>query len=167
MGRLENWFFYSLFIRLVALVMTILDNYETADAAFRTGRVLTESNETLLAHLHGLSNQNNINTGTQHRDIIRGLTINNILLQRHVESLQGHITALDGKNSRLQWSVVALTIASLIAAVVQTTVAIRAELRAEPMTQSNATLQQQLPSPSIAPSQQATPISGQPTKNAP
>ena len=43
--------------------MTILDNYETADAAFRTGRVLTENNETLLAHLHGLSNQNKSNWG--------------------------------------------------------------------------------------------------------
>ena len=100
--------------------MGILDNYETADTAFKTGSVLTENNETLLQHLHGLSNQNNINAGTQHRDIIRGLTINNILLQRHIDSLQQHITALDAKNSKLQWWVVVLAVAALIGTVGQT-----------------------------------------------
>lgn len=100
--------------------MTILDKYETADAAFRSGDVLNESNETLLDHLHGLSNQNNINPGTQHRDIIRGLTINNIILQRHVETLQSHITELDAKNSKLQRWVIVLAVAALIGTVAQT-----------------------------------------------
>lgn len=100
--------------------MGILDNYEAADQAFRTKAVLTQDNATLLEHLHGLSNQNNINQGTQHRDIIRGLTINNILLQRHINSLQEHITALDSKNSKLQWWVVALAVAALIGTVAQT-----------------------------------------------
>ena len=72
-----------------------LDKYEEAHSAFRTGSVLTDSNERLLLYLSGLSNQNNINPGTQHRDIIRGLTINNILLQRHIDKLQEHITDLE------------------------------------------------------------------------
>lgn len=154
--------------------MTILDNYETADAAFRTGSVLTESNETLLAHLHGLSNQNNINTGTQHRDIIRGLTINNILLQRHVEALQGHITELDAKNSRLQKWVVALAVAALIGTVaqtigtgIQTYIAVKQYTPTEPQSQPTVSVPQQPANKPTIPSQQAAPISGQPTKKSP
>lgn len=154
--------------------MTILDNYEAADAAFRTGRVLTESNETLLAHLHGLSNQNNINTGTQHRDIIRGLTINNILLQRHVESLQGHITELDAKNSRLQWWVVALAVAALIGTVsqtigtgIQTYIAVMQYNPIAQQSQSTASAPQSPVIQSTAPIPQAPLPVDQPTKKTP
>ena len=141
--------------------MSVLDNYETAHTAFLTKAVLTQDNETLLEHLHGLSNQNNINTGTQHRDIIRGITINNILLQRHINSLQSHITALDAKNSRLQWWVMALAVAALASAIVQTTIAIRGELRATVVTQTNSQpLPQQLLQ-SATPNQVAPPSSRQ------
>jgi hypothetical protein len=61
--------------------MTILDRYEAAHKAFTSGKVMTDDSQTLLEHLYGLANQNNINAGTQHRDIIRGISINNILMQ--------------------------------------------------------------------------------------
>ena len=132
--------------------MSVIDDYETADRAFLTKAVLTQDNETLLEHLHGLSNKNNINTGTQHRDVIRSITINNILLQRHINSLQSHITALDAKNSKLQWLVMALAVAALASAIVQTTIAIRGELRATVATQTNAQPLPQQPFQSAAPS---------------
>lgn len=140
--------------------MSVLDNYETAHAAFLTKAVLTQDNETLLEHLHGLSNQNNINVGTQHRDVIRSITINNILLQRHINSLQSHITALDAKNSKLQWWVMTLAVAALASAIVQTTIAIRGELRATGAAQTNVqplppqTLQSAAPNQAAAPSSQ-------------
>ena len=111
--------------------MNILEKYEEAHTAFRTGSVLTDSNDKLLMYLSGLSNQNNINEGTQHRDIIRGLTINNILLQRHIEKLQAHITELDKKNSLTTLAVVALTVASLIGTGFQTWYGYKADNRVE------------------------------------
>ena len=104
--------------------MSVLDDYENADRAFKTKAVLSQDKAALLTHLHGLSNQNNTNTGTQHRDMIRGFTINNILLQRHIDSLQAHISNLDAKNSKLQIWVMWLAIASLVATTVQTAIAV-------------------------------------------
>ena len=109
----------------------ILDRYEEADRSFRVNEILTDSDEKLLEHLSGLSNLTNINTGTQHRDIIRSITINHILLHRHVETLQGqvkelhgHITALNTENHKTHRRVVALTIAALIAGGAQATTAL-------------------------------------------
>lgn len=88
--------------------MDHLDNYEAADKAFNTSSVLTDSNELLLKYLAGLSNQRNVNEGTQHRDVIRGLTINHLLLQRHVD-------ALEKRSSVMQRVVIVLTIITLVA----------------------------------------------------
>lgn len=104
--------------------MSVLDNYESADQAFRTKAVLSQDNETLLTHLHGLSNQNNTNTGTQHRDIIRGITLNHILLQRHIDRL-------DKQNTKTQRLVIALTVAALLSGIPQIWLAYRADIRAE------------------------------------
>lgn len=57
-----------------------VDQYKAADDAFTSGNVLTDDKQTLLAYLFGLSNQSNYNTGTQQRDLIRGITINHLLL---------------------------------------------------------------------------------------
>lgn len=100
--------------------MGILEDYEEADSAFKTKAILSQDNQTLIKHLHGLANQNNVNSGTQHRDIIRGITINNMLLQRHIDTLQNHITNLDAKNSKLQKLVVLLAVAALFGTIVQT-----------------------------------------------
>jgi hypothetical protein len=126
-----------------------LDNYTDADIAFHTSEVIKADNKTLLRYLSGLSNTNNTNTGTQHRDIIRGLTINNILLQRHVTDLQGHITTLDAKNSITTYAVVALTVASLIGTGIQTWYGYKADRRSE--AEASATAEKlQTPTPSVA-----------------
>ena len=57
-------------------------------------------------------------------DLIRGITINHVLLQRHIDTLQKHITGLDRKNARLQRWVIALAVAALISTVVQSAIAV-------------------------------------------
>jgi hypothetical protein len=140
--------------------MGILDNYETADEAFRTKAVLTQDNATLLEHLHGLSNQNNINTGTQHRDIIRGLTINNILMQRHID-------ALNKQNAKTQCLVIALTVAALLVGIPQIWFAYKADKKAETEQKTIATPPQAPAQQSAAPSQVLPPSSDQPKKKTP
>lgn len=110
---------------------SILDRYEEADAAFRSDDLQSRDDDQLLMYLSGLSNQNNTNTGTQHRDIIRGLTINNILLKRHIDKLQSHISALNAQNSRTQLLVIVLTIASLFGTGFQSWFAYRADAKAD------------------------------------
>jgi hypothetical protein len=63
-------------------------------------------------------------------------TVRTHLLRAHIENLQGHVTELHGhistlnkSNAKIQWWVIALASASLIAVAVQTSVAIRGELR--------------------------------------
>lgn len=153
---------------------SILDRYEEADKSFRMGSVLTDENEKLLEHLSGLANLTNTNSGTQHRDVIRGITINHVLLHRHVETLQkqvvelhDHITILNDGNTKIQRWVIALAVAALIAAVVQTTAAIRSELRAEPVTQSSPP-PQQVPAPKVeTPTHVAPQVFSQPVKKTP
>ena len=140
--------------------MSVLDSYETADKAFRSGAVLSQNNETLLAHLHGLSNQNNTNTGTQHRDIIRGITINNILMQRHID-------ALNKQNTRTQKLVIVLTVAALLVGIPQIWFAYRADKKAETEQETIATPQQTPAPQSATPSQALPPVLNQPTKKAP
>ena len=115
------------------MAKSILDRYEEAHAAFMRGSVHGESDDQLLEYLSGLANQNNTNTGTQHRDIIRGLTINNVLLKRHLDKLQAHIGLLNTQNTRTQYLVIALTVASLIGTGVQVWYAYRADVKSEPV----------------------------------
>ena len=110
----------------------MLERYEEAHAAFMNGGLDTHSDEQLITYLSGLSNQNNTNTGTQHRDVIRGLTINNILLKRHIDKLQAHISRLNDQNTKTQYLVIALTIASLIGTAAQIWYAYRADSKADP-----------------------------------
>ena len=83
------------------------------DAAFQDGSFEFADNDSLQQYLISLSNQNIPNSSVQHRDIIRGLTINHILLQKH-------ITKLDAKNSKLQCWVMLLAVAALVSTIVQT-----------------------------------------------
>ena len=87
--------------------------YDKMDAAFQDGSFESADNDTLQRYLISLSNQNIPNSSVQHRDIIRGLTINHILLQNH-------ITDLDAKNSKLQWWVIFLAVVALVSAIIQT-----------------------------------------------
>jgi hypothetical protein len=136
--------------------MGVLENYDGAHAAFISGAVLTDSNEKLITHLHGLTNQNNTNTGTQHRDIIRGLTINHILLQRHIDGL-------NRLNNRTQNFVIALTLASLFGTGAQVWYAAKADKTPEAKTPSISAPAQR--SSSSSPS--SLPPAGQPLKKAP
>ena len=63
------------------------------------------------------------------------------LLRIHIDSLQSHITELDDKNTSLQKWVIALAIAALISTLIQTTVAIRAEIREAKASPISATIQ--------------------------
>ena len=119
-----------------------LDNYTDADIAFHTGEVLKADNATLLRYLSGLANTNNINEGTQHRDVIRGLTINNILLQHHVTDLQAHITKLDAKNSITTYAVIVLTVVAVIGTGLQTWYASKADRRFEEEAKAIAAVRQ-------------------------
>ena len=110
---------------------SVLDRYEEANAAFLRDAVADESDEQLLRYLSGLANQSNSNTRTQHRDVIRGLTINNVLLKRHLDNLQQHISSLNAQNGRTQILVVALTVASLIGTAVQVWYGYRADAKAD------------------------------------
>ena len=134
--------------------MRTLENYEAAHSAFRSGEVLTQDNEKLIAHLYGLSNQNNINEGTQHRDIIRGITINHILLQRHIDGL-------NKQNTKIQRWVIALAVAALISSVVQI---LSPLLFQQP---HNAAPQQQSSKQAVAPSPELPQFPGQATKKVP
>lgn len=90
----------------------MLDKYEDANTAFRTGSVITDDKEKLLEYLSGLSNQSNTNDGVKHRDIIRGITINHLLLQKYIDSLER-------KSATMQKWVIALAVASLLGTGIQ------------------------------------------------
>jgi hypothetical protein len=60
--------------------MTIED-WGKVDAEFKDGTLLSCDTRTLQNHLLALSNQQIRNESIQHRDVIRGITINHILLQ--------------------------------------------------------------------------------------
>jgi hypothetical protein len=88
------------------------ESYDRMNAAFGQNTVHSASPETLSKYLVSLSNQPIQNSAVQHRDIIRGITINHILLQRHIDSL-------NKQNSTIQKWVIALAVAALISSVAQ------------------------------------------------
>ena len=103
--------------------MGALEDYEAANESFRTGAIYSCNDAMLRRHLSGLANQNNTNTGTQHRDIIRGLTINAILQERHIDTLET-------RSAKTQTLITWLTIAAVVGTSVQTIVAIVGMLHA-------------------------------------
>jgi hypothetical protein len=82
------------------------------DEAFQKGLPAEASSEQLQKWLMNLCSGFVPNENVRHREIIRGITINHIILQRHIDNL-------NKQNNRLQWLVVALTIASLMGTGVQ------------------------------------------------
>jgi hypothetical protein len=97
--------------------------YQPVEDSFREGRIESEDSATLGAYLHALSNQPVHNELVRHRDIIRGITINHILLQRHIADL-------DKKNATTQKLVIVLTVASVLTGALQIWYAARADDRA-------------------------------------
>ena len=89
-----------------------IEQWEAASKAFENGSIESCDNATMRAHLLALSNQQIHNDSIQHRDVIRGITLNHILLQRHINDL-------DRQNTKTQRWVIALAVASLIGTAVQ------------------------------------------------
>lgn len=127
--------------------------FDAAGKAFDENALYSCDDITLQTHLISLANEPVPNAAVQHRNIIRGITINHILLQRHIDRL-------NKQNSITQRLVIALTAAALIVGIPQLWFAYRADKRAEiEQTPNTATSTQ-------SKSQTSDPIQGQlPTKN--
>jgi hypothetical protein len=87
--------------------------YEAMNAAFTSSSIQQSDRAALQEYLVLLCSRNEVNPYIQHRDIIRGITINQILMQRHIDSL-------NKQNEKTQKLVIALTIAALISGFAQT-----------------------------------------------
>lgn len=116
--------------------------YQAVEDAFREGRIASEDSATLRQYLEALSNQPLPNEFIRHRDIVRGLTINHILLQRHISDL-------DRKNATTQKLVMALAAASLLASGGQIWYATRADDRAVEEAQRAAAIKPRAAQPAL------------------
>jgi hypothetical protein len=103
--------------------------YRSVVDAFYDGTVKLKTPVELQEYLLGLSNNATGDDGIQSRDTIQGITINHILLQRHIDDL-------NKKNNVTQYLVIALTIASLIGTGFQTWYSYKADQRAEMIVES-------------------------------
>ena len=79
-----------------------------------------------------------------------------------MDTLQRHITDLNTKNTTIQRWVIVLAVAALISTLVQTAVAIRAEVRAGSQSESTGLPREQPVAPAVRPSQAEPPTSNQP-----
>lgn len=95
-----------------------IEQWEAASKAFESGTIEQCSNAELRAHLLALSNQSIHNASIQHRDVIRGITLNHLILQHHIDRL-------DCQNTKTQRWFMALAVASLIGTAVQVYYAVR------------------------------------------
>ena len=86
--------------------------FDATEEAFVNNTITDCNDEALQKHLLLLSIEPIENTSVQHRNIIRGITINHILLQRHIDRL-------NKQNAKTERWVIALAIAALISSVVQ------------------------------------------------
>lgn len=87
-------------------------DYQAAEDAFSSGGISTATDDELSKHLLALANKPIENDRLKHRDIIRGITINHMLLQNHIDRL-------NKQNNRTERWVIALAIAALISSVFQ------------------------------------------------
>ncbi len=92
------------------------NRYEEANKAFHSESILKADDDTLLRHLYGLSNYPVRNEMLHPGLVVRGLTINHVLLQRHIEKLDRRATVL-------QWIVITLTALAVLVGGVQIWVA--------------------------------------------
>ena len=99
--------------------------YRAALSAFETGAIFSSSRIDLRRYLLAISQNVTGDDGIQARDIAQALTLNHLVLQRHIDELE--------KKSKLTtYLVIALTIASLAATAAQAWFAYKAEVRSEP-----------------------------------
>ena len=88
-------------------------------------------------------------------------------LQDHVVELHDHITKLNASNSKIQWWVIVLAIASLIGTAAQVWFAAKADRTPGEKSIATATQQQTPTTQSASPIQPAAPSSGQAKKKTP
>ena len=88
------------------------ERQDRLDAAFATGSVFGAGEPDLLEYLRTLSTGYIPNEGVRHREIIRGLTINNIQMRRLIDRL-------DRQNRRVTIVFIVLAVLSLVSAVIQ------------------------------------------------
>ena len=125
--------------------------FDAAHKAFEENTLSTCDEKTLQEHLLALSIESVPNTTIQHRNIIRGITINHVLLQRHIDSL-------NKQNSKTQFLVIALTVMAVLTGIPQLWFAYKADKRAEteqnpkPVQQASPALQLPIPTPAKPPS---------------
>ncbi|MEW6353422.1 MAG: hypothetical protein AB1469_03860 [Pseudomonadota bacterium] len=84
--------------------------YQPVENAFREGTITSASDEDLSKHLLALANKPIDNDRIKHRDIIRGITINHMLLQHHIDRL-------NSQNSKTQRWFMVFAVISAIGAV--------------------------------------------------
>lgn len=84
--------------------------HSKVDQAFETGSVAQASDSELMAYLTTLCTGNVPNPSVQHREIIRGITINHLQTARV-------IARLNRQNTILTWVVIVLAVASIIATI--------------------------------------------------
>jgi hypothetical protein len=89
-----------------------IEAWEAAGKAFESGNIESCDDATLRGYLQAISNQQIQNGSIQHRDIVRGITLNHMLLQRHIDRL-------DRQNTKTQRWVMALAVASLMGTTAQ------------------------------------------------
>lgn len=80
------------------------------DELFSQGAVFEASDEELMHALEELSNGHVANDMVRHREVIRGITINAMLNQHHIDKIES-------RNTRLTRLIVILTIVSILLSV--------------------------------------------------
>jgi hypothetical protein len=85
-------------------------DYQSSENAFRDGTISSATDEDLAKHLLALANKPIENDRIKHRDIIRGITINHMLLQHHIDRL-------NRQNSKTQRWFMVFAVISAIGAV--------------------------------------------------
>ena len=98
--------------------------YQAALSAFESGTIADSSRAELQTYLLAISLNVTGDDAVQARDIAQVLTLNHLVLQRHIDELER-------RNKFTQYLVVALTVASLAGTVAQAWLAYKADLRSD------------------------------------
>lgn len=121
--------------------------FDAAGKAFDENALSDCDDKTLQEYLIAFAKEDVPNPALQHRNIIRGITINHLLLQRHIDRL-------NKKNSITQQLVIVLTVSALIIGIPQLWFSYRADKRAEteqtPSTKISIQSESQTSSPILA-----------------
>jgi hypothetical protein len=96
---------------------------------FESGSIIDANRETLQRHLLTISQNATGDDAIQARDIVQALTINHLILQRHIDGLER-------RSNRTQNVVILLTVASLLGTGIQSWFSYRADVQSAAETNS-------------------------------